>query len=196
MKSRTTVLEDSALIALTLAGQKECFDVLIQRHQSAVRGRIRSMKSNAADEDDLVQNVFFKAWRHLASFRSEAKFSTWLTRIATNEVIQLYRRQSHSPLCAAPASLHRFASKLESPHQCLEREQAARRVRGAIARLPVVYKQILTLRDLNQISEEDTARWMRGSVSMVKTRLYRARRMLSEALHNQSRKELSGSRAA
>ena len=56
------------------------------------------MTKNTSDEDDLVQEVFFKAWRHLGSFRSEAEFRTWIIRIAINEVMQLYRRKSHDPL--------------------------------------------------------------------------------------------------
>ena len=88
-----TTFEDDVLIELALAGQTECFSVLVDRHKTAVRRRIRSMLRNTADADDLVQEVFLKAWRHLASFRAEASFRTWIKQIAVNEVMQLYRRQ-------------------------------------------------------------------------------------------------------
>jgi RNA polymerase sigma-70 factor, ECF subfamily len=185
MKPNTAQLEDSALIERTLAGQTACFNVLIDRHQAAVRKRIRSMTRSAGDEDDLVQQVLFKAWRHLASFRSEAQFRTWITQIATNEVRQLYRRQSHSPLCPALTNLDTFASKLESPQQSLERSETVETVRRAIAHLPSIYRQILVLRDLRQLSEADTAHWLRASVPMVKSRLFRARQMLLAALQRQ-----------
>lgn len=88
-----TTFKDGVLIELALAGQAECFSVLVDRHKTAVRRRIRSMLRNTADADDLVQEAFLKAWRHLASFRAEASFRTWINQIAVNEVMQLYRRQ-------------------------------------------------------------------------------------------------------
>jgi RNA polymerase sigma-70 factor (ECF subfamily) len=185
MKPNTAQLEDSALIELTLAGETACFNVLIDRHQAAVRTRIRSMTRKTEDEDDLVQQVFFKAWRHLASFRSEAKFRTWITQIATNEVRQLYRRESHSPQCPALGNFDIFASKLDSPQQSLERSETVETVRRAIAHLPAIYRQILVLRELKQLSQAETARWLRASIPMVKSRLFRARQMLSAEIQRQ-----------
>ncbi len=187
MTSGTTRLEDGALIELTLAGQTECFNVLIDRHQSAVRRRIRSMAKNTSDEDDLVQEVFFKAWCHLANFRFEAKFRTWIIRIATNEVIHLYRRELHCALCPATADLDTFASKLESAQQSLERAEAIQIVRSAITRLPAIYRQILLL-ELREFSEAETARCLKASIPTVKTRRFRARRMLSAALQRQGQR--------
>ena len=91
-------LQDSILIERTLAGQNECFAVLMNRHMTAVRGRVKSMVRNKSDEDDLVQETFLKAWRHLSSFRSDASFRTWITRVATNEVLQQYRRDRRTPI--------------------------------------------------------------------------------------------------
>jgi RNA polymerase sigma-70 factor, ECF subfamily len=186
MKSGTAVFEDRALIEMTLAGQTACFDVLMDRHQSAVRKRIRSIARTTKDEDDLVQEVFLKAWRHLARFRSDASFRTWIMRIAVNEVLQLYRRERHIPACPSPADLDALVSKFESPQQSLERTEATLIVRSAIARLPAIYSQILVLRDLKQLSETETARWIQGSIPMVKSRLLRARKMLLAAIKRQS----------
>jgi RNA polymerase sigma-70 factor, ECF subfamily len=188
MKPETAAFEDCALIEMTLAGQAACFDVLMDRHQSAVRKRIRSMTRTTKDEDDLVQEVFLKAWRHLARFRSEASFRSWIIQIATNEVLQLYRRERHIPAWPPPADLDTLVSKFESPQQSLERTEAELIVRSAIARLPAIYSQILVLRDLKQLSEGETARWLRGSIPMVKSRLLRARKMLSAAIKRQSRR--------
>jgi RNA polymerase sigma-70 factor (ECF subfamily) len=146
------------------------------------------MGRTTKDEDDLVQEVFLKAWRHLAKYRSEASFRTWIMRIATNEVMQLCRRERHIPAGPSPADLDALVSKFESPQQSLERTEAALIVRSAIARLPAIYSQILVLRDLKQLSERETARWVQGSVPMVKSRLLRARQMLSAAIKRQSRR--------
>jgi RNA polymerase sigma-70 factor (ECF subfamily) len=185
MKSRIATLEDSVLIDLVLAGQAECFAVLKDRHEAAVRKRIRSMLWNTTDEDDLVQEVFLKAWRHLATFRAEASFRTWITRVATNEVAQLHRRNCSSPLCPAYTDLDTFASHCESPYQSLERVEATQTVRNAIAQLPARYRQILILRDLKELSARETARWLKASIPLVKSRLFRARLMLSAAIQRQ-----------
>lgn len=175
-------LTDHVLIEMVLDGRTECFDELMTRHESAVRGRIRSMTFDPSNEDDFVQEVFLKAWVHLGRFRSESSFRTWITRIAINEVMQFYRRESHAPICPALADLDSFASSFESPHQSFERSEVARRVRGAIAALPPIYRDVLVLRKIEQLSEAETARSLRGTVPMVKTRLFRARQLLSAAL--------------
>jgi RNA polymerase sigma-70 factor, ECF subfamily len=187
MKLNAAQLEDSALIERTLAGQTACFNVLIDRHQAAVRKRIRSMTRNTEHEDDLVQQVFFKAWRHLASFRSEATFRTWIKQIATNEVKQLYRRECHSPVWPAAQDLDTFASNSESPQQSFERMETAQTIRSAIAGLPAMYKQILVLYYLEEFSEAETALWLQGSIAMVKSRLFRARQLLSAELQRHER---------
>ncbi len=80
--------EDSTLIKLALAGQAECFAVLMDRHLVAVRRRICSMVGNASDADDLLQEVLLKVWRRLSTFRSESSFRTRMTRVAINEALQ------------------------------------------------------------------------------------------------------------
>src|SRR6266446_4456902 len=131
-------LQDSTLIEKTLAGQSECFAVLMNRHMTAVRGRVKSMVRNKSDEDDLVQETFLKAWRHLSSFRSDASFRTWITRVATNEVLQLYRRNRRSAIGPAAAGMDAgmdaCVSHDESPYQALARVEARRTIRTAIAR--------------------------------------------------------------
>jgi len=146
------------------------------------------MTFDTSHEDDIVQEVFLKAWLHLASFRSESSFRTWITRIAMNEVLQFYRRARQSPICPALADLDTFASSFESPHQSLERRESTQRVRKAIAKLPSTYRDILVLGDLEQLSAVEIAHSLQGSISMVKTRLFRARQLLSVSLHRQHRR--------
>ena len=143
------------------------------------------MTFDTSHEDDFVQEVFLKAWIHLVSFRSESSFRTWIIRIAVNEVLQFHRRESHTPMCPALADLDTFASSCESPHQSLERKEAIQRMRSAIAKLPAIYRDIVVLRSLKQLSEVETARSLQGGVPMVKTRLFRARQLLSAALKRQ-----------
>src|SRR4051812_13676783 len=99
MISTTIKLDDTALIQMALAGHGECFGELLQRHKSIVRARVLSLVRNSPDVDDVVQEVFFKAWRALPTFRADAAVSTWLTSIATNEALALYRRRQRQPSC-------------------------------------------------------------------------------------------------
>jgi len=110
-------LQDSALIEKTLAGQSECFAVLMDRHATAVRSRVNSMLRNKSDQDDLVQETFLKAWRHLPSLRSDANFRAWVTRVATNEVLQLYRRDRHNITNLPLTTLETCVSQGESPRR-------------------------------------------------------------------------------
>ena len=174
--------EDNTLIKLALAGQTECFNVLMDRHLVAVRRRIISIVGNAADAEDLLQEVLLKVWRHLSTFRSESSFRTWMTRVATNEALQSYRRERCRPLLHALGDLDALVSHGESPHQSLARVETAQAVRSAVAGLPAKYSQVLILCDLDELSVRETAQFLQSSIPAVKTRLFRARLMLSAAL--------------
>lgn len=186
-ESRIATLEDSALIEQSLQGKRECFDVLFARHQAAVRRRIRSLAGSEPNEDDVVQQVFLKAWCHLSTFRSASSFRTWITRIAINEVFQLRRREYRNPLCPSAFDLDTFSSTVESPQKSLERKQEAESVRNAIAGLPKMYREVLVMHYLEERSELETARAVAGSLPGVKSRLHRARQMLLAALQRQCR---------
>ena len=187
MTSPLATYEDNTLIKMTLAGQPECFVVLMDRHLFAVKSMIRSMIGNRPDADDLIQEVLFKAWHRLSTFRSEASFRTWMTRVAINEVLQSYRRQKYHACCDTPGDLDGFVSTYESPHQSLTRAEAFRTVHKAVGRLPEKYKQVLILHEFEQLSMRETARSLQASVPAVKSRLYRARILLSAALRRPKR---------
>jgi len=173
--------EDSALIKLTLAGQTECFTVLTNRHLPAVRRRIGSIVSNTTGEDDVLQEVLLKVWRHLSTFRSQSSFLTWMSRIATNEAFQSYRREHRRPACQW-SNFDTFASLNDSPLESITRAETAQAVRKAVAELPVKYRQALILCYIEQLSAREIAQSLHLSVGAVKTRLFRARLMLTAAL--------------
>jgi RNA polymerase sigma factor (sigma-70 family) len=173
--------EDSALIKLALAGHTECFAALTDRHLPAVRRRIGSMVQNATDTEDVVQEVLLKVWRHLSTFRSESTFRTWLTRVAINEAIQ-YRRGQRKPLQESTWNLDALASPSDSPLQSLTRAETTQVVRKAVVELPAKYRQVLILREFEQLSMREIAQSLHSSIAAVKTRLFRARLMLLAAL--------------
>ncbi len=174
--------EDSALIRLALAGQQECFAVLTNRHLPAVKKSICTLVPNATDREDILQEAVLKVWRHLASFRSQSSFRTWMTRVAINEARQSSRRARSRPMYQDHADLNGFASLNESPLQSLARADVVQRVRNAVSRLPAKYKQVLILRELEEVDTRGVARLLQMSVPTVKTRLFRARRILAARL--------------
>ena len=141
------------------------------------------MVTNRSDIEDLVQDTFLKAWLHLSTFRFEANFSTWITRVAINEALALYRRQRCRPIYSELANFEFFRSSCDSPDEAFTRSEARRIVRNAIARLPEKYREIITLCELEQLSLDEAARKLKASLSLVKTRRFRARKMLSVALN-------------
>jgi RNA polymerase sigma-70 factor (ECF subfamily) len=174
--------EDSALIERALRGEAECFAALMDRHLVAVRRRIASLVTNQADTDDLFQEVTLKVWLHLSTFRSESSFRTWITRVATNETLQCFRRQQRRPLCRLLGHHEAIASPSEPADRSLARDEAIQAVRVAVARLPEKYRQVIILRDLEQHSTRDTAQSLHLSIEAVKARLFRARLLLLAAL--------------
>ena len=180
--------DDNTLISMTLAGQPECFAVLMDRHLFAVRRHVLSMLRNTMDADDLVQEVLLKVWRSLSTFRSEASFRTWMTRVAINEVLQWYRRERHRSRCQSPDDLDTFASFCDNPHHHFARAEAAQHVRKALARLPEKYREVLVLREFDQLSVQETAHSVQASVPAVKSRLFRARVLLSASLRRSDAK--------
>ena len=187
MSPHPATFEDTTLVKLALAGEAECFSVLMDRHLVAVKRRIGSMVQNVTDRDDLVQEVMFKVWRHLSTFRSESSFRTWIIRVAINEALQSYRRERSKPACQPHGDLDAFASPVESPFQYLVRVERAQAVRRAVVGLPAKYRQVLILHDLEQRTTRETARSLRSTIPAVKTRLHRGRILLSSALQQSSR---------
>jgi RNA polymerase sigma-70 factor, ECF subfamily len=173
--------DDRMLIEGTLAGEAECFGVLMKRHLGPVKGYMSLILRNGEDKDDLMQNVMLKTWRHLSSFRGESSFRTWIHRIAINEVL-MSRRKRRVQLSSCGADLDTLKSTVGCPFQAVERRETARRVRGAAARLPQLYRRVLVLRDLEELNVQETADSLGLSVAAVKSRLFRARLRLSGAL--------------
>jgi len=186
MTPALNVCDDSILIEQVLAGRTECFDALIDRHIVALKKCIASVVGNVAEGEDVLQEVLLKVWRHLAGFRAESSFRTWMNRVAVNEALQAHRRSKCRPSCQPPFDLDNFASSGDSALASLLRSDTRIRVQRAVEGLPDLYRQVLVLRDLEELSLLETARRLESTVPAVKSRLFRARFMLSKALRAQS----------
>ena len=182
---------EAGLIARIVAGEKELFHELIRPYERMVYLTLFAIVKNEAEAEDGAQEAVIKAYRYLASFRGEAKFSTWLTTIAINEGRKRLRKskgasedsieeqaQSHEG-DYTPAPLTDWR---EIPLETLERKELREALRVAVAELPDIYRQVFTLRDLEELNIEETAQALGINPGAVKVRLHRARMMLQKRL--------------
>lgn len=180
-------VDDKALIEMTLAGHNACFDALMHRHLGAAQKRVGSMIPNRAEAEDVLQEVQLKCWKHLSSFRCGSSFRTWITRIAINEALQSIRRaKTRHELHAV--NFDRLAASTDSPERLYARQEMAGTVRRAIRQLPKTFRQILVLRELKELNVKETARELNSNPLLVKTRLFRARIVLTRVLRQQRKK--------
>ena len=187
----TEVRDEKALIGRILSGEKELFHELIRPYERMVYMTVFAIVKNETDAEDGAQDAMVNAYRHLSKFRGEAKFSTWLTTIAVNEGRQKLRRQKRAkedsldePIAGeeeefTPAPLTDWK---EIPLEALERKELREALRNAVADLPDIYRQIFTLRDIEELNVAETAAALGINENMVKVRLHRARMMLQKSL--------------
>ncbi len=188
---RTMETNEAGLIARIVAGEKELFHELIQPYERMVYLTLLSIVKNETEAEDGAQETVISAYRHLASFRGDAKFSTWLTTIAINEG----RKRLRKAKTAAEESIEEeveahvgdyspapLTDWREIPLEALERKELREALRVAVAELPDIYRQVFTLRDLEELNVEETAQALGINPGAVKVRLHRARMMLQKRL--------------
>jgi RNA polymerase sigma-70 factor (ECF subfamily) len=172
---------DRELVDACLAGDRDAFDRLVERHRKDVYQICYRFMSNHEDASDLSQDVFVRAYRGLKTFKGQASFRTWLYRISVNVCLNRVslRTASTQPLEAE----HLQDWRAIDPDQALLRGERAARVRQAIALLPRKQRATLLLRVYQELSHDEIARILGGSVGAVKANLFHAianlRRMLS-----------------
>lgn len=190
MKDSPTLEEELRLIRQILAGDSRLFHELIRPYERSVYLMALSLLRNEADAEDVAQEAFLKAFRNLATFRGEAKFGTWLISIALNESRSRIRRKNASltqSLDEAPQEHSDISPQLlrdwkEIPSQALERQEIRLLLQDAVASLPLIYREVLVLRDIEELSTADVAGALNISVASAKVRLHRARLMMQKNL--------------
>jgi RNA polymerase sigma-70 factor, ECF subfamily len=186
----TELRDESRMIASIVAGDAQLFHELIRPYERRVYAMALSFLQNEADAEDAAQEAFLKAFRNLASFRNEAKFGTWLTSIALNEARSRIRRRDAIRMesldepqedgeQASPALLRDWK---EIPSEALERKEVRLMLQKAITALPLIYREVFRLRDIEQLSVHEAAQALGITISSVKVRLHRARMMLQKKL--------------
>jgi RNA polymerase sigma-70 factor (ECF subfamily) len=190
MTASTEPRDEAQMIASILAGDTQLYHQLIRPHERSVYMMALSYMKNEADAEDVAQEAFLKAFHHLATFRAEAKFSTWLIGIALNEARSRLRREgalhmesiddtSDEAGRVSPAILRDWR---EVPSEALERKEVRQMLQQAITNLPTIYREVFVLRDVEELNNVETAAALSITVGNVKVRLHRARLMLQKQL--------------
>lgn len=181
---------EQRLIERIRDGEREAFHELIRPYERRLYTAAFLILRNEADAEDCVQEAVLKAFKHIGQFRAEAKFSTWLVQITLNDARMRKRKQRTSlmePIDTAegdeePYTPRDFADWREIPSEALERQEVREKLAQALNSLGQIYREVFVLRDMEQLSIEETARVLVISPASVKTRLLRARLMLRDLL--------------
>jgi RNA polymerase sigma-70 factor (ECF subfamily) len=169
---------DLALVARTLAGEVAAFETLYRAHAGRLLALTRRLSGNAARAEELLQDVFVRAYERLASFRGESAFSTWLHRLAVNVVLEERRsrgRRDARFVLSDDLTSHDRGSSPPDRGTALDLE-------AAIAALPEGARTVLVLYDVEGYQHDEIAALLGVTTGTTKAQLFRARKLLREAL--------------
>lgn len=186
--ARASAWPDEEIVRRVLEGEELLFEVLMRRHNQRIYRAIRSILRDDAECEDAMQEAYVSAYTHLEQFEGRAKFSTWLTRIAVNEAIRRASARGRIDLLeleeheGEDAAMSPFHSGLPSPESDASRGELSGLLEEAILALPLAYRAVVMLRDLEEMSTAETAEALSLTDSNVRVRLHRAHELLREEL--------------
>ncbi len=170
---------DGALALRAVAGDREAFGALVERHQAAVRRLTRSVTGDAADADDAAQDAFLSALDRIETYDPSRPFGPWLMRIATNAAIDLVRRRA---VRRAAALDEQAPARGPSPAGDAESAEIRARLTAALAALPERQRVAVTLFDAEGYSHAEIAAVLEIPEGTVRSDVFHARRALRVAL--------------
>ena len=181
---------DQADMARLVAGQEAALNDLMERHATGVFHFLCRMLGSEDDANDLAQETFVRVFQHRASFKGDAKFSTWLYTIAGNLARNHHRWRSRHPTVSLDAPQDEtdqsFGDLLPtpdaSPSEAAVRAERSKAVRAAVAALPEEMREALILCEWQDLAVAEAAAVLRATPKAVESRLYRARQLLREKL--------------
>jgi RNA polymerase sigma-70 factor (ECF subfamily) len=174
------------LLGLARAGDADAFEELVRRYSKPIYTLLVRMLGNANLAEDAAQECFVRAWRSLASFRGEAKLSTWLYRIAVNEgnrILAHEARREHLPFEEALADIPDLGADTTARVELIE---IRAELETLLAELPAQYRVAVVLRDVEGLSNEEAAAVLGLDLRTFKSRLHRGRMALRRRLEELS----------
>jgi RNA polymerase sigma-70 factor (ECF subfamily) len=182
---RWNQLSDEEIVGQVLRGQTALFEVLMRRHNERIYRAARAIVRDEREAEDVMQQAYVNAYAHLRQFSGQAKFSTWLTRIAIHEALARVRRKGrYEPFDDESPTVDAFARTrdMDDPERQAFTGELRALLESAIDRLADGAREVFVLRDVEGLSTADVAAALGVSDDVVKTRLSRARAALRRDL--------------
>lgn len=189
--------EDGELVSACRSGDAEssarAFECLVSRHQKAMLNLAYRVVGDYDEACEVVQDAFVAAYKHLGTFRGEARFSTWLTTItlnhARNGLVRIKARRSHEAYSLDAALKTEDGERRQDPPSLapsvLEQMEAAavrQKIKSCMDTLPPDFREVLVLRDLQEHSYQEIGAMLKVREGTVKSRLFRAREGIKDCL--------------
>lgn len=191
------VFDEADLVAKAKAGDTAAFTELVSHYERRVFRMAKQITQNDEDAEDVLQETFLKAYSHLDDFQGNSKFYTWIVRIAVNEALMKLRKRRSDrtvplddPIDTGEDVVAREIAVWEdNPEQRYSREEMGNILDEAVQSLKPAYRTVFILRDIEEMSIEETAQALNLSISAVKSRLLRARLQLRDKLTRQFKRK-------
>jgi len=188
---------EAAFVTRLRAGEPDAFEQLVRNYTPRLLRVARRLLGNDEEARDALQDAFISVFRSIRSFEAGSRLSTWLHRVVVNAALMKLRTRRRHPEEEIEKYLPLFQEDghqivpsvewMESAETALQRKEMRQLVRAAIDRLPDTYRTVLLLRDIEEMSTEETAEVLGISTTAAKLRLHRARQALRTQLDPQMR---------
>jgi RNA polymerase sigma-70 factor (ECF subfamily) len=190
-------LSDEILVERARTKDEAAFEELVNRYEDKLYRLAMRFVRNETDAQEILQDAFLSAWRNLPTFEGRAQFGSWMYRVTVNAALMLLRSRNRHPEVGVddvePTALNDAvvengqmmrsnADWSQRPDDQLQSDELRRYIQAAVDTLPEGLRTVFLLRDVEELSTEDTAELLALSVPAVKTRLHRARLALREAI--------------
>jgi RNA polymerase sigma-70 factor, ECF subfamily len=195
LPSSVVLADEHLLVAAAKSGDGTAFEELVNRYERKIFRLTMNITGNAEDAEDAMQDAFLKSYTHLQNFHGDSRFYTWLVRIAANEALMRLRKRRPNqfsldePIEGEDDVMPREIEDWEpSPEQRYVQSEMQGILKEVIAQLEPDYRIVFVLRDVEELSTEETAQTLGISIPAVKSRLLRARLKLRQKLNRYFRK--------
>lgn len=181
------ILDDETVIGRVKEGETGLFEIVMRRYNQRLYRVVRSILGNESEVEDVLQEAYVRAYAHLDQFEGRSSFATWLTKIAVYEAMARSRKgKRFQPLPVTTGDdegrVVELRSALPDPEEDASRHEMRRLIEDAVDHLPDAFREVFVLREIEQMSQAETAECLGLKEETVKTRLHRARRLIESHL--------------
>ena len=188
--SKPDASDELSLVERARAGDAEAFTELVKRYDKKIYRLAKHITQNDEDAEDVLQETFLKAYEHLDGFQGNSRFYTWIVRIGVNEALMKLRKRKSSRTVSLDEEIDTGEEMMVreiavwdgNPEDQYSKEEFRAMLDDALAGLKPAFREVFTLRDIAELSTEETAERLHINIAAVKSRLLRARLQLREKL--------------